>query len=331
LRKRFAIGSLSIGIPILIYLLYHHGANYIVILLITLSLIPSFLAALSDSLLEVTPKLHQDVNSLQKNGLIVGVARFLFTLALFISPFTFVAILANGIPRLYGNMQLKKISNKYILPGQKPDPEIKKNILKVVSRILPGAIYYCVSGQITVFLLSFFGNTASIGQVGALGRLAMILNVFTVVFGTIIVPRFARLPDDKKLLLRSYILLQLGFIMISFILICLVWLFPSQILWVLGKKYVDLGNVLLLSILGSCLGLIAGSSFTLSTCRGWAINPVISISITIISIIGGIFIIDISSLKGVLKFNILILSIETIMYVIYCLMKINSQATKVSY
>ena len=73
LRRKFAIFSLLGATPFLIYLLLHNGASWLTTVLIVASLIPAFLAALSDTLLEIVPKLHQDILPLQKNQLMVGV------------------------------------------------------------------------------------------------------------------------------------------------------------------------------------------------------------------------------------------------------------------
>jgi O-antigen/teichoic acid export membrane protein len=66
LRRKFAIVSLIISIPVLGYLLLHNGANWITTVLITASLIPAFYAALSDGLLQIPVKLHQAIPPLQK-------------------------------------------------------------------------------------------------------------------------------------------------------------------------------------------------------------------------------------------------------------------------
>src|SRR5260221_2165220 len=60
LRKKFAIYSLTISLPVLFYLLHRNNAGLISSLLIILSIIPAFYAALSDNLLEIASKLHQD-------------------------------------------------------------------------------------------------------------------------------------------------------------------------------------------------------------------------------------------------------------------------------
>ena len=74
---------------------------------------------------------------------------------------------------------------------------------------------------------------------------------------------------------------------------------------------------------GSCISLFAGLLFTISTSRNWAINPLISIPLTLIAIICGASLINISSLAGVLKFNLFVSSIEVIIYFVYCISKIN--------
>jgi O-antigen/teichoic acid export membrane protein len=300
LRRKFAIGSLIVSTPILLYLLLHNGASWLTTVLIVLSLIPAFYAALSDSLLEIVPKLQQSILPLQKNQVTVGVGRLLLSaLTLFIFPWTFVAILASGFPRIYGNIQLRKIANDFVDKKQLPDPIVRKEILAMVKRILPGAIYYSLSGQITIWLISIFGNTTSVAQLGALGRLAMLLTLFSVLISTLVIPRFARLPEIKTILLKRFmqIFAFLLFVMIS--IVGVVYIFPNQILWILGNEYAGLQFELFLSIIGSGLGMIAGVAFSLYTSRGWVIHPAILILVNVGSIIGFLFFVDVRSLdKG---------------------------------
>ncbi len=305
MRRKFAIGSLIVSIPFLIYLLIHQDAGWLTTLLIVASLIPAFYAALSDSLLEIVPKLHQTILPLQKNQLVVGAARLvLSTLTLFVFPWAFVAIIASGLPRIYGNLKLRKIGYNFADRHQQPDPLIQKEILKMVKRILPGAIYFCLSGQITIWLISIFGNTTSVAQLGALGRLGMLLSLFSVLTSTLIIPRFARLPEKRIILLKYFVRIMLMLIFFLLLVIVVVYAFPNQILWILGKGYAGLEMELLLSIIGSCLSVLGGVAFSLYTSRGWVIHPVLLIIGNLVSIIIGMFLFDISSLKGVLLFNL---------------------------
>lgn len=323
LRRKYAIGSLLIATPILLYLLRRHGAGWLETILIILSLIPAFLAALSDTLLEVAPKLRQDIYPLQKNQVSVNVGRLaMLALTLFVFPWTSIAVLCSGIPRIWGNYRLRKITHRYADWNQAPDPVVQKEISAVVKRMLPGAIYYCLSGQITIWIISIFGSTFAVAQVGALGRLAMVLTVFSMLFGTLISPRFARLQNNSKLLLKRFIQIQIGFFILSTFIIFLVNIFSSQILWVLGKDYAGFSYELILSITGSCISLIAGLNFGLFTSRGWAINPFISIPVEVVCIVVGALFINVSSIRGIFIFNIFIATVQMLMNASYCLIKI---------
>lgn len=323
LRKKFAVGSLIIAIPVLLYLLQHHNASWLMSGMIIASLIIAFLTSLSNNIFQIAPKLHQDILPLQKNQVETNLARLILLLAtIFIFPWAFVAILSTGLPQFWTNLRLKKISNKYAEWSEKPSPAVQKEILTVVKRALPDAIYYCLSGQITIWLISIFGSTKAVAQIGALGRLAMVLNLFNILFVTLILPRFVRMEVNASVILKRYIQIQAGLLVLILGIISFTWLFPAEVLWILGKDYSDLKQELVLSIIGSCLSLIAGLSFHLSSSKGWVINPLLSIFINITSIIIGLTVIDISTLNGVLTFNILIAGSQLVMHVLYGLIKI---------
>jgi len=305
LRKSIGVIILLVALPIFFYLLTHNGLNIPMSLLLIVSLIPAILAALSDSLLEIVPKLHQDINAIQKNQLIVTLLRFLITVVLlFLLPFAAIAIFASGISRIYGNIKLRAVVYKYADKDALPDGEVKKKILKVVKRVLPGSLYYGFSGQITVWVISIIGHSESIAQIGALGRLSSVLNLFTMIFATLIVPRFARISKDSRLLFKRYGQIK-GLAIVSFVFVVLLtWLFSRNILWILGKDYTHLRHELVLNILGSCISILAGISFSLYSSRGWAIKPIILIPLDLLIVISGLFLFHVSTVIGVLLYNI---------------------------
>lgn len=322
LRRKFAVVSLIIAVPFLVYLLRNHDASWTFSILIVLALIPAFFASLSDSLLEIAPKLHQDITKLQKNQLAASGGRLLMIGSLIIFPWTFVAIIGNGIPRIWANIKLRNFSAAYADLGQKADIQVRKEILKTVKRMLPGVIYYCLSGQLTIWLISLFGSTASVAQIGALGRPAMALTVFNILLATLVIPRFSRLPLHKNLLFKRYCQIQAILVLLAVFIIAFTFLFSSQILWLLGKNYSDLNFELILTIIGGCVSLIAGASFSLNISRGWTMNPIISVPISIAAIIAGILLLNISTLQGVLLFNIFLSVVEVIKFSCYSIIKI---------
>jgi O-antigen/teichoic acid export membrane protein len=324
LRKKFGFASLVVSIPILCYLLMHNGASIVTTLLIAIALIPAFYAALSDSLLEIVPKLHQTILPLQKNQVSVGVGRLLLTgLTMFVFPWAFIAILAAGLPRIWGNVQLGKIGQEFADKNQQPDKEIRAEILTLVKRIMPTSIYYCVSGQITIWLISVFGNTNSIAQLGALGRLNMLLSLFSVIIATLVIPRFAKLAPDKYLLAQRFMQIMGILVALLSVVALMVYLFPTPILWLLGDAYKELPFELFLSVVGSCIGLLGGIVFNLYNSRGWAMSPIVLIVINVVSIVGLASIMDLSSIRGILILNIGLSLIAFLQVFIFSVFKIN--------
>lgn len=318
LRRKFAIGSLLVAVPILLYLLRHHGASWLMAVLLVAALVPAFFTALSGGLLEVAPRLHQDIIVLQKTQVGINFGRLgVLCLTLFAFPWAVVAVLGAGLPQIWGNWRLRSISLAYADWRQPPDPAVRREILAIVKRLLPDAIYYCLSGQITVWLISLAGTTAAVAQVGALGRLTVALGLFGMIISTLITPRFARLPGDSPLLLKRYFQLQAGLVVLVIGIVGGTWLFADQLLWALGKNYVNLQTELVLNMAAGGIGLIYGASFSLCTFRGWVINPLIFIPVSILSIATGVALFNVSTLKGILLLNIFVVTIQAIMLVTY--------------
>jgi len=322
LRKKFAIVSLLVALPILFYLLLHHGASLLKATIIVLCLIPAFTAALSDSLLEISLKLRQDINPLQRNQIWVNVLRLIFIAPMLLTPWAGAAILLAGIPRMMGNFKLRKLAGKHVDWSQKSDPEVQKQILSVVRRIMPGCLYFCFSSQLTIWLMSLFGATAAVAQLGALSRISLMLTVIGSLFNILIVPRFARLPNEKKSLLGRYFGVIFLIAIINGVILMFVWFFPTQILWILGDRYKNLDRELFLCLAGSCLMLISSVSYSLYTNRGWVINPIIGIPLHLLIMVGGLFFLNVRTLDGVLIFNIVIEVVNLFVNVLFGLTKI---------
>lgn len=323
LRKRFAIISLLFTLPVLIYLLASHGASWLTIILIIAAIVPAALAALSDSLLEIAPKLHQDIKPLQKNSAEVSIMRLVLSgVLVFLAPFTFAALLANGLPRIYGNYRLRKVGERFADGNESPDPIIQQSIIKGVKRTLPIVIYSCLSGQLTIWLISFFGKTDGISQIGALSKIGALFNLVIVLLSTLVVPRFSRMPASRQGLLKSYLLIQAGTFAITLILVFSIWLFSNQILWVLGKNYEHLNYQLLLVAISNSIGLMVGVCSQLVLSRGWFLNPYILVVINFTSTVLSLTFFKMTSLVAILYFDITVLIIAYFLAFIFGIISI---------
>jgi O-antigen/teichoic acid export membrane protein len=325
LRRNFALGSLIISIPILLYLLIHQQASWVTAIMIALSIIPAFYAALSDNLLEIPLKLHQDIITLQKNQIYTAIGRLILMIGfVFLMPFAVLALVGNGLPRIWANIQLRKKNKKFVDFEQESDPIISKTILKLVKRLLPGAIYYSFSGQVTIWLLSIFGTSSNVAEIGALGRISMIFSLFTVLFSTLLVPRFAKIQETKNRIKASFIYLQVFALLFFSVLFLCCYFLENYLLLILGGKYLNLKAEMLLSILASFTALLAGLTYSLYTSRGWAMQPYVYIPVNLIAIVFGGLYFNMASISGVLYLSIFTATIQYIMnfiFSLYCFQK----------
>jgi O-antigen/teichoic acid export membrane protein len=326
LRQKFSIGSLIVSIPILFYLLLHNGASILTSILISLALIPAFYATLSDSLLEIVPKLHQKILPLQYNQLIVNTWRlFLSTISLFVFPWSFVAVIASGIPRVYGNYKLRKIVNEDIDNNQLVDLKIKKEIINYVAKSLPGLIFFCISGQLTIWLISILGKTSSIASFAALNRIGVLISMVGGLFSLILIPRFSRLSLNKFLIWKKIIIIFTGILIFSVSIILVTFLFSSQALYILGDNYNNLNYELVLTVVLNCISLSTGLLSNICSCRGFILNMLIYITLSCVAIIIGLILFELTSLKSLLEYNIFVASCQLIIYFIYTLLKFYSR------
>ncbi|MEO6187490.1 MAG: polysaccharide biosynthesis protein [Ginsengibacter sp.] len=327
LRRTFALISLPISLSILLYLLRHHGASWILSILIVVSIIPAFFVMLQGGILEISPRLRQDIVKLQKIRVISSLGRLaILGLTIFTFPFAVVALSAASVPQIWANARFRSISSHYSDLKQKVDSAVKARILRMVWRLLPEAVYYCISGQIAIWLISVFGSTDSVAQIGALSRLGIVLSFFSILFANLVAPRFARLPPNPKILLSRYWQIHAGLILLCVSIVWFVWLFSTQILWVLGPNYFGLDTELVLMTISSCLGFFYGASFWLGTYRSWVIKPIIFISISVVTTIIAILMIDTSTLRNIIILNIIVTLIEVITLTVFNILKMRNIA-----
>lgn len=326
-RHKIALLSFLICTPILVLMLKEQGANFLTIIIIILTIIPAFLATLTDSLYEIVPKLHQELLPLQKNQFYVSVLRFLLTgILLILFPFTWIALLANGLPRIYGNFKLKRIVKKNADLSQLENKIYDNETYRIVKRFAPGAIYYAFSGQIVIFILSFAANFHDTAAWGALGRYAIIFTIFFTAIEMILIPRYAKKNNDKKTLVLFSTKIFFIVAFLGGIVVIPFYIFTDFFLLILGVDYIGYKNELILVILNSYLVLLSGIVLNFSIARGWIINPFVDLFFNFLPLILFIFLINLNNLFNILIYTLLC-SIFLLIFRYICfiyLLKVNS-------
>lgn len=329
LRRKFAVFSLLFGVPILVFLLRSHEASWLSIGGILCGISLMFWTSLSGLLLEIIPKLHQKVHLLSCISAIQALGRVVLVIGgVWMMPLAAVALIAGAIPQLWANLQLRRLSVTMADFQSKEDPVVRKKILLVVKRVLPGAIYYSVTGQLTVWLIGFLGNTATIAEVGALGRISQILLLITTLIGTLIVPRFARLPNSRHPLRSWFSLTILGVATMALIIFGFIFIFPDLILSILGSSYQNLSSELLISTATAAVSLLGSVAYSLSLARGWVMKPALSIPLALAPQIILAPFTDFSSAHSVLIYGMACTMVGTIMLISHAIYRLTQVPVK---
>ena len=300
-RRRFSLLVGGIALPVLLYLLHRQGESWVLSALGLLSVALAFLATAATAVLEVPFKLQQRVMPLQWAQLQANALRTaLVATALWLQPTAALAVLCAALAQWWLNHRLRAMLATQVDRSSAVDRDAATAIRRNMWRTLPGALYYCIAGQLNVWLLTLFGSTASIAQIGALGRLAMLFTIVQVTVSMIVLPRFARQPEARDTLLRSYLKVTAALFALGTALTVAAWLFPQPLLWILGGDYSMLGNEVALMTLSGALGLIGASLYAMNNVRGYLppawVPPVLGISHTAVLMV----LLDVSTVHGVL-------------------------------
>lgn len=326
-RNKFALFSLLIGIPVTIYLLKEQQTSWETIVLIIITFVPAFKAQLTDNLYVVVPKLHQDVRVLQINQVMVAFLRLLLSgLSLIFFPFAWIAVLANGLPQIVGNVRLRKMVDLRATITKEEDPDIKSEIKRIVKRTFPGSLYFAFSGQISLFILAYMGKASNVAEWGALGRYSMIFSLIATVFAMVVIPRYARQENNrKKLFAMAHKILAVQ------LLLCALgvaggYLFSDILLDILGKEYQNLNNELFITLLIGVVGVITGTVLAFSIRRGWVVHPAIDIFLNVFPLVVFAWVFQFNSLMSVLLYSLSVNLFVAIAHYLVFLFQLNKYA-----
>jgi O-antigen/teichoic acid export membrane protein len=180
----------------------------------------------------------------------------------------------------------------------------RRKVLRYLLPTLPSALYFSIQGPLTVWLAATFGATRNIAEVGALGRLGLLVGIFSSLTGVVFLPRLARITDEGLYRRR---VLQFGVALagVALAMLAAVVLAPELFLLLLGPHYKGLHRELLLVVAGSGLTLLDGYVVSINLARSWnrwqglAVASLVAVQAVLVAVL------PLSTTAGVLTFNVL--------------------------
>lgn len=305
-RRKLAGAAVILVAPILYAMLARNGASLFYTLFLIAIILVGFALQLSIDVFNVVPRLRSDISKLQTIDFI-GVTVRLVLIVGFVSLYA-TAGLAVAIATATFFLQyllLRSYAAKVVDLGADENAEDRREIVRLIRKLAANALFYCFQGQITVFLISFFGrHTASVAEVGALGRLAMIFTVLMNMLTNVFVPAFARCQQKHKLRVL-YFLIAGGVVLFSAAVLAAAAIFPDQFLFVLGNRYTHLHRELLLMVGAAVVTAFGGTLWLLNASKAWIDGAWLYIPLTLATQIALVPFTDFATVPGVLLFNLI--------------------------
>ncbi|HEX5758313.1 MAG TPA: hypothetical protein VF121_03900, partial [Thermoanaerobaculia bacterium] len=185
-----------------------------------------------------------------------------------------------------------------------PLAHYRRRVLRYLLPTLPSALYFAFQGPLLVWLAAAFGAARTIAEVGALGRLGLVVGLFSGLTGVVFLPRLARLADDR-LYRRRY--LQFGALLaaVALGLLAAAWVAPGPFLWLLGESYAGLGRELRLVVAAAGLTLLDGYLVAVNMARSWtrwqgaAVGGLVAAQAALLALL------PLGTTAGVLRFGVL--------------------------
>lgn len=150
--------------------------------------------------------------------------------------------------------------------------------------------------QLLSIVITMFAGLQILGQVNALGRLAMAYVVVIGLLEEIIAPRLARLSLSK--FLKSLAVVGVVMLLIIALGTLLVYLLADPILFVAGPAYKGLVWELVVTMIGAGLMAAAGCWGFINQARYWVEGAWVVIPLTVLWFVASLSLLDIKTLPG---------------------------------
>jgi len=174
---------------------------------------------------------------------------------------------------------------------------------RIATPLVPSALFFHVQGVVTVFIVSWFGTTAMMAEVGALGRLAMILVVLDRVTSMLLFPALARAETGPRFL-RLVLRVHAAYLVLMLLIFCSAVFMPGAWMLLLGQQYAEQTPYLWMAVGSAILMNAAAFAFRTLAGRGATARQWITIPLVLALQAAFVFGVGVDTLPLVLAFNL---------------------------
>ncbi len=198
--------------------------------------------------------------------------------------------------------KLRSYLREHLGPAQPSQGQHLGDLLSFIRRQAPNTLYYCFSGQLTIWLMAAFGSSERVAELGALGRLAALFSIIAAVVAAVIQPYFARASTARQLR-QGFWALNLFFVLMTAALCALALTAPHGLLWILGPRYAGLTSEVIWMVLGASLSAWSGAVYAVGAARNWLVPSWVVIPSGLLIFALAVQFFDVSTVAGNLMLN----------------------------
>lgn len=316
LRRYLMLAAGVFIVPLLFYLLLDQGATVVYSFAISLVIILDLQYKISANYKTIVPRFHSQVVSILKTESKTQSLRFVLVVtSLIIYCNTFILNIISLITSFLHNKIISKYSDSKLDQNAPVDFRYQKQMMSIVKSQILYTIFFVTQGQMTIFIISYFGTTENISDVGALSRLALIFNIFIAGVTNYLVPKFSK-EESIERLRNMFFFSVTAFILFSFLFVAGSVLFPRYFLLILGDKYQGLSYELPLMVTLSVVNGFIGLVYSLNYSKSWIKSNWIIIPSTILLQVIFVSYLNLSNVNNVLFLGIVSL-LPTVLVNVY--------------
>lgn len=304
IKRYLLIAATVLILPVLFFLLFNKGASIQTIALLTLAVLLELQFYSTNKILIIVPRLNSSIDLIQKLDFILALTRIVgislaYLWGMNVVTATFCSTLASGTYSFF----LYRFAKDKIDFNSPINGEYRSQITRLVKAQFFPTVFYCLQGQITIWIVTVFGNFSSIAEIGALSRLGLVLTIFNPVINNIIVPSYARVQSIELLKKRYWQLLCIfGFVFGGILIFASI--FSQQLLSIIGTKYAHLNNELILVAIGSLISTLTAMIWGLNYSQAWVERYWLVIPSTIAIQLLLVLVLDLSNARGAILFGL---------------------------
>lgn len=168
---------------------------------------------------------------------------------------------------LWTALAYRRNASPFQIEPKTVNKSVRTDMMTYLKPLIPSLIFNAFYGQMTIFLITYYGKQSSVAELGALTRLGQLFMLLITFNSVVIAPYMARLSVMQ--LPKVYSIILAGALLIAGFINGVVWIYPDGFLWLLGSKYAQLDRELKLFVFNQSLLYIGSVLWSIHAARKW--------------------------------------------------------------